>query len=78
MIDSVPGTRGPRTSQSSGGGTFGNSTHEPSTGMSRMPRAAFTVTISVSATWPTTRAWVTLWPLAPMVTSMSRMDGGWA
>ena len=78
MIDAWPGMRGPRTAHSSGGGTDGGSTHEPSAFTSRVPRAALTVRISVSATWPTARAWVMLRPWTARVTSMSSTDGGWA
>ena len=78
MIDSMPGIRGWRVSHSSGGGTSGRSTQAPSVGDSRVPSAALTVRISVSATWPTTRPCVTLRPWAASVTSMSRIDGGLA
>jgi hypothetical protein len=66
-----------RAGHSSGGGTSGGLTQVPRTSMSRCPSAAFTVRISASATCPTARAWVTLWPALATVTSMSSIDGGW-
>ena len=75
-IDGMPGMRGSRTAHSSGPGTSGRSTHVSSTSRSRWPSAALTVRISVSPTWPTTRAWVMLRPAAASVTSMSITDGG--
>jgi hypothetical protein len=78
MIDSTSGWRGGRPAQLSGAGTSGMTVHTPSSSSSRVPSAALTVRISVSATWPTTRAWVTWRPWAAIVTSTSRMDGGTA
>jgi hypothetical protein len=46
--------------------------------MSRLPRAALTVKISRSATWPVARAWVVLRPDTATVTSMSSTDGSLA
>ena len=49
---------------SSGGGHLGHrSPTRPRPSRSRRPRAALTVRISVSATWPTARAWVMLRPV---------------
>ena len=45
-------------------------------GISRLPRAALTVKISVLPTEPSTRAWVVVRPSAPMCTSRSTTAGG--
>ena len=78
MIESLPGMRDMRLGQSSGGGTVGISAHWPPASSGRWPRAAFTVRISRSPTWPTARAWVTCLPATAIVTSMSMIDGGLA
>src|SRR5205807_1173352 len=64
-----------RTGHASGGGTSGGTAHEPEPSKLRRPRAALTVKISLSPTWPVARTWLTLWPAAASTTSMSTTDG---
>ena len=79
MIDSVPGSREPahRALVGRPDRRVARPTR-PRRSSSRVPRAALTVRISVSATWPTARAWVICGPATASVTSMSSIDGGWA
>ena len=60
-----------RGSQSSGAGTVGMVAHWWEISLGRLPRAALTVKISLSPTWPITRAWVVLRPAAGVQTSRS-------
>ena len=61
VVDLACGTTGPRTRRAAARRAACG--HAPSAGMSREPRAALTVRISVSPTWATARAWVTDLPV---------------
>ena len=74
MIEPLVASGALRTGQSSGCGTSGIADHCPVASSSVEPRAAFTVRISRSPTWPTTRAWAVFTTGTAMVTSRSMIS----